>query len=142
MKNPDNRALLRFRVLVWVPKAGSETGSSIRLRMSVNSDRNDSAVSRDAGLRKLSRHQLSTLKSSTRKSTFTISHTRSNDANTIVERICFWVLLTRFPLAPFEGVVDVDEGEVVSLRVVESSVTLVRFVDHASRGRQETARCW
>ena len=53
-----------------------------------------------------------------------------------------WVVLTWVPLAPFEGVVDVDEGEVVSLRVVEPSVTLVRLVDHASRWRQEAARGW
>ena len=53
---------------------------------------------------------------------------------------CFWVVLTWFPLAPFEGVVDVDEGEVVSLGVMEPSVALMRLVDHASRGRQETAR--
>lgn len=51
-------------------------------------------------------------------------------------------MLTRLSLAPFEGVVDVDEGEVVSLGVMEPSVALVRLANHASRGRQKTARRW
>lgn len=63
MKNPDNRAFLMLRVLALEPKEGADTGSSIRFRMSLNSDLVASAIFRDAWLRKLSWHQFSTLKS-------------------------------------------------------------------------------
>lgn len=46
MKNPASRALLMLCVLVLVPKEGSEMGSSILLRVSVNSDLTASAVFR------------------------------------------------------------------------------------------------
>lgn len=38
MKKPASRALLTLWVLVLVPKKGSEMGSSILFRVSVNSD--------------------------------------------------------------------------------------------------------
>lgn len=46
MKNPARRALLMLRVLVLVPKVGSEMGSSILFKVSVNSDLMASAVFR------------------------------------------------------------------------------------------------
>lgn len=48
--------------------------------------------------------------------------------------------LTLLSLALFEGVVDVDEGEVVAFRVLELPVTLNYLVAHASRRLQEAAR--
>lgn len=52
MKYPASRALLMLMALVLVPKEGSETGSSVRLRMSVSSARMASAVCRAAQHRK------------------------------------------------------------------------------------------
>lgn len=65
MKNPASRALLMLWVLVLVPKEGSEMGSSILFRVSVNSDRMASAVFREEQSRKLSWHHFSALKSET-----------------------------------------------------------------------------
>ena len=47
-----------------------------------------------------------------------------------------WVLL-----ALFEGLVDVDEGEVVSLRVLEFHVSLSRLWLHVCRGSYEASWC-
>lgn len=44
MKNPANRARLMLTMLLLEPKAGKDTGSSIRFRISVSSDRIASAV--------------------------------------------------------------------------------------------------
>lgn len=65
MKKPASRALFRLWLLVLVPKDGSEMGSSILFRVSVNSDRMASAVFREEWDRKLSWHQFSALASKT-----------------------------------------------------------------------------
>lgn len=46
--------------------------------------------------------------------------------------------LTLVPLTLFEGLVDVDEGEVVALWVLEPHVAVIRFPVH--RWNQETGR--
>lgn len=47
--------------------------------------------------------------------------------------------LTLFSLTLFEGIVDVNEGEVIALGVLELSVTLDCLMCHASRWLQEAA---
>lgn len=47
--------------------------------------------------------------------------------------------LTLFSLALFKGIVDVDEGEVISFWVLELPVTLHCLVGHARRRLQEAA---
>lgn len=44
MKKPASNACLMFKLLFLEPKAGKDTGSSIRFRISVSSERIASAV--------------------------------------------------------------------------------------------------
>lgn len=69
MKKPASRALFRLRLLVLVPKEGSEMGSSILFRVSVNSERTASAVFSADNDRKLSWHHFSALAASEGKKT-------------------------------------------------------------------------
>lgn len=51
------------------------------------------------------------------------------------------VSLTWFLLAAFEGVVDVDKGEVVALGMLELHVTAHHFCYHANGRLDEAAWC-
>lgn len=64
MKKPASRALFRLRLLVLVPKEGSEMGSSILFRVSVSSERMASAVFSEECDKKLSWHHFSALAAS------------------------------------------------------------------------------
>ena len=50
--------------------------------------------------------------------------------------------LTLFPLALFEGIEDIYEGEVIALWVLKLSVTQSRLMGHTRRRLQEAARCY